>query len=226
MIDLIIRQFEALQPYSATWESMQSFTSARSGTTCDEVWLLEHFPVFTQGLAGKPEHVLNPHGIPVIRTDRGGQVTYHGPGQLMVYLLLDLHRLKLSTRDFVRTIETCLVDYLHSLAIPASGNPNAPGIYVTDAKIGSIGLRVRRGYSYHGLAFNVDTDLTPFSYINPCGFKGLVMTQVKTHVPDITLAIVKTDIIPYIVKYFGYNQPKILVEPQKEKTPHEQSVHL
>ncbi|CAN7948470.1 unnamed protein product, partial [Ixodes hexagonus] len=141
--------------------------------------LLEHLPVFTQGLAGKPEHVLNPHEIPLIQTDRGGQITYHGPGQLMAYLLCDLNRLGLSTHAFVRTIESTIVEFLQQWGISAKGKEEAPGVYVEEAKICSIGLRVRKGLSYHGLAFNIAMDLTPFSYINPCGFKGLEMTQVR-----------------------------------------------
>ena len=210
MTDIIIRSIEQLQPYPAAWEAMSAFTHQRTTNTIDEIWLLEHSPVFTQGLAGKPEHILNPHNIPVIQTDRGGQITYHGPGQLMVYLLLDLKRLGMGPRLFVRTIEQIIVDYLKSFAISACGKPDAPGVYIDGAKICSIGLRVRRGAAYHGLAFNIDMDLTPFSFINPCGFKNLVITQLKAYQQGITIAMVKSDIIPYLLTHFGYNQPRIM----------------
>ncbi len=205
MKNLIVKQFEQPQPYAETWEAMKRFTDARHPEIPDEIWLLEHFPVFTQGLAGKPEHVLNPQHIPVIQTDRGGQVTYHGPGQLMAYLLFDLNRLNLNTRTFVRRIEQTVVDYLKSLSIEALTKIDAPGVYVNDAKIASIGLRVRKNLSYHGLAFNVAMDLGPFSLINPCGFKGLTMTQVQDFIPSITMTNVKKGILPYFVKNFGYN---------------------
>lgn len=226
MNDVIIRQFSATQHYHDTWAAMKAFTTQRGAATPDEIWLLEHFPVFTQGLAGKAEHVLNPHNIPIVQTDRGGQVTYHGPGQLMAYLLLDNKRLGLLTRAFVRTIEQIIIDYLKSLHIDAHGKEGAPGVYVEEAKICSIGLRVRRGFSYHGLAFNVDLDLTPFSYINPCGFKGLTMTQVKARAPDITVALVTQDIIPYFLNHFGYNYPYITTDLPVEMLSHEQQTNV
>ncbi|WP_423063794.1 lipoyl(octanoyl) transferase LipB [Candidiatus Paracoxiella cheracis] len=226
MNDVIIRQFKTIQPYHDTWEAMKIFTNQRSTETTDEIWLLEHLPVFTQGLAGKPEHVLNPHHIPIVQTDRGGQITYHGPGQLMVYLLLDIRRLGLQTRTFVRTIEQIVVDYLKSLKIEAYGKEDAPGVYVDEAKICSIGLRVKRGFSYHGLAFNIDLDLTPFSYINPCGFKGLQITQVKDRALTITMDQVMQNIMPYFLNHFGYNHPKILQDLPLEMPSHEQQVNL
>lgn len=222
MTDLTIRSFDALQPYEATWHAMRAFTERRDAHTTDEIWLLEHPPVFTQGLAGKAEHILNPHDIPIVQTDRGGQVTYHGPGQLMVYLLLDLNRLKINTRPFVRKIEHSVIDYLADLGVTAAGQVDAPGIYIGPLKIGSIGLRVRRGYSYHGLALNVDMDLTPFSYINPCGFQGLKMVTLKDKAPHVTLAEVKTEIIPSFLRNFGYNQPHLTTDREPlESTLHE-----
>lgn len=209
MSTLIVRHISDSQPYQPIWEKMQEFTDSRSENTPDEIWLLEHAPVFTQGLAGKPEHILNLHNIPIVQTDRGGQVTYHGPGQLMIYTLFDLNRLKLHTRPFVRLLEQTILDYLATLQITAMAKPDAPGVYVNDAKICSIGLRVRNGYSYHGLAFNVAMDLTPFSYINPCGFSGLAMTQVRDFTPSTTLETVKADIIPHFTHHFRYNQVKI-----------------
>ncbi len=191
---------------------MRTFTDTRTPETLDELWLLEHPPVFTQGLAGKPEHVINPHEIPIVQTDRGGQVTYHGPGQLMAYLLFDLKRLGLNTRAFVRLIEQTVVDYLGSHDIKAAAKIDAPGVYVNDTKICSIGLRVRSGFSYHGLAFNVAMDLKPFTYINPCGFKGLAMSQVRDYLPHISLNTVKHELIPYFIKNFGYNKFFIKME--------------
>ena len=212
MNDVIIRQFDSLIPYQPLWEAMQKFTASRQSDTVDEIWLLEHLPVFTQGLAGKPEHVLNPHEIPMIQTDRGGQITYHGPGQLMAYLLCDLNRLSLSTRAFVRTIESAIIEFLQQWDILATGKEEAPGVYIKEAKICSIGLRVRKGLSYHGLAFNIAMDLTPFSYINPCGFKGLAITQVQDFVKTIEISTVKQTIISPILKNFGYNHPLIKTE--------------
>jgi len=166
-------------PYEPTWREMQSFTDARDAGTPDEIWLLEHDPVFTLGLAGKREHVLAPGDIPVVHIDRGGQVTYHGPGQLVVYPMLDLRRRKLGPRALVDALEQATVATLAEWGIDAHARPDAPGVYVGEKKIASIGLRVRRGASYHGLAFNVDMDLEPFTRINPCGYAGLEMTQVS-----------------------------------------------
>lgn len=171
----------------------------------DEIWLMEHFPVFTQGQAGKPEHLLNPHDIPVIQSDRGGQITYHGPGQLMIYTLFDLNRLQLNTRTFVLKLEKCIVDYLKSLYIPAEQQREAPGVYINHQKICSIGLRIRKGFSYHGMALNIAMDLTPFSYINPCGFKGLSMAQLSDFSTR-TLDQVSHDLIEQFCQEFGYNQ--------------------
>ncbi|PKL94852.1 MAG: octanoyltransferase [Gammaproteobacteria bacterium HGW-Gammaproteobacteria-8] len=166
-----------LQPYAATWQAMRRFTDQRDASTADEVWLLEHPPVFTQGLAGKPEHVLAPGDIPVIQTDRGGQVTYHGPGQLVLYPLLDLERLQLGVRCLVDRLEQVVIDLLGDYGLHAQRREAAPGVYVNGAKIASIGLKVRRGCTYHGLALNIDNDLAPFARINPCGYAGLSMTR-------------------------------------------------
>jgi len=163
-------------PYEQSWKAMQDFTDQRGPDTEDELWLLQHPPVFTQGQAGKAEHLLMPGDIPVVQTDRGGQVTYHGPGQWVVYLLLDLRRHQLGVRDLVDLIEQSIVALLQRHGIDAAPRRDAPGVYVGDAKIASLGLRVRRGCSYHGLAFNIDMDLEPFSRINPCGYQGLAVT--------------------------------------------------
>lgn len=156
---------------------MQSFTDSRNEQTPDEIWLVEHPPVFTQGQAGKAEHILNPHQIPVVQVDRGGQVTYHGPGQQMLYVLLDIKRSKLGVRHLVTALENCVVELLKQSDINAYPKADAPGVYVNDAKVASIGLRIRKGCSFHGLALNVNMDLTPFSYINPCGYANLQMVQ-------------------------------------------------
>lgn len=168
-----------LRPYEPVWQAMQTFTNNRSPETQDEIWLLEHERVFTQGQAGKAEHVLFPGDIPVVQADRGGQVTYHGPGQLVGYLLLDVRRLGFGVRELVSRIEQSLIATLAHYQVLAYAKPDAPGVYVGDAKIASLGLRIRNGRSFHGLALNVDMDLQPFGRINPCGYSGLRMTQLK-----------------------------------------------
>lgn len=168
-----------LSDYQTTWQAMKDFTHNRTAETCDEIWLLQHFPVFTQGIAGKPEHLLHNHGIDLIKTDRGGQITYHGPGQIIAYLLLDIRRLKFGVRELVRSMENAVIDLLKSYRIHAIGRIDAPGVYVDHAKIAALGLKIKKNYCYHGIALNVDMDLTPFSYINPCGYQGLRVTQTK-----------------------------------------------
>jgi lipoyl(octanoyl) transferase len=166
--------------YFSTWRAMQDFTAARIATTPDELWLVQHPPVYTLGVAAKAEHLPRlDNGIPVIRTDRGGQITYHGPGQLVVYLLLDLRRRKLSVRPLVRIMEHAVIDLLFDYGIEASGRVDAPGVYVGNAKIAALGLRVKNGCCYHGLALNADMDLSPFYAINPCGYPGLEVTQTR-----------------------------------------------
>ncbi len=165
--------------YQPTWEAMKQFTAQRTPETRDEVWLLDHPPVYTQGQAGKPEHLLDAHGIPVVKIDRGGQITYHGPGQIVMYVLLDLRRWGLNVRQLVRMLERSVIDLLAGYGIPAEGREDAPGVYVNGAKIAALGLKIRNGCCYHGLSFNVDMDLTPFSYINPCGYAGLRVTQAR-----------------------------------------------
>ncbi|UAW99175.1 lipoyl(octanoyl) transferase LipB [Halopseudomonas nanhaiensis] len=173
---LIVREL-GLVDYEPTLEAMRRFTAERDVNTPDELWLLEHPPVFTQGQAGKAEHLLAPGDIPVVQVERGGQVTYHGPGQLVAYLLMDLRRLDIGVRDLVTAMERSLVDVLAGYGIEASPRADAPGVYVGPAKIASLGLRIRRGCSFHGLALNVDMDMSPFRRINPCGYAGLAMTQ-------------------------------------------------
>ncbi|MEJ1378567.1 MAG: lipoyl(octanoyl) transferase LipB, partial [Candidatus Sedimenticola sp. (ex Thyasira tokunagai)] len=163
--------------YTEVWREMQAFTDGRTPESADEIWLLEHPPVFTQGQAGKMEHLLDPGGIPVVQSDRGGQVTYHGPGQLVAYLLIDLRRAKLGVRQLVSLIEKSIIALLEEYDIEANAEPKAPGVYVDGRKIAALGLRVRHGCSFHGLSLNVDMDLEPFSHINPCGYAGLAVTQ-------------------------------------------------
>ncbi len=169
-----------LVDYLVTWQAMKDFTNSRTEQTNDEIWLLQHPPVYTQGIAGKPEHLLYNNQIPVIKTDRGGQITYHGPGQLIVYLLPDLRRLKLDIRELVRRMENAVIDLLKDYHIEAKGRIEAPGVYVDNAKIAALGLKIKRNYCYHGIALNVDMDLKPFSAINPCGYAGLQVTQTKS----------------------------------------------
>lgn len=165
--------------YEPTWHAMQEFTAARTAATPDELWIVEHPPVFTLGQAGKPEHILADIGVPIVKIDRGGQVTYHGPGQVVVYLLLDLHRLKIKIRELVGAIEQAVIDLLAGYGVAAGRRDGAPGVYVGDAKIAALGLRVRNGCCYHGVSLNVDMDLSPFAAINPCGYTGLKVARTK-----------------------------------------------
>ena len=174
-----ITRFLGTVEYRPTWQAMQQFTATRTSATRDEIWLLQHPPVYTQGLAGKPEHLLQANGIPVIKIDRGGQITYHGPGQIVAYLLLDLRRWKINVRQLVRLMEQSVINLLAQYDVAAQGREDAPGVYVQGAKIAALGLKIRNGCCYHGLAFNVDMDLAPFENINPCGFAGLKVTQAK-----------------------------------------------
>lgn len=190
-----------LVDYEPTWRTMQSFTDSRTADTPDELWVVEHHPVYTQGLAGKPEHLLRLTEIPVVKTDRGGQVTYHGPGQLVVYLLIDFKRMHIGVRELVRRIEQAVIDMLAEQGITANGDVNAPGVYVDGAKIASLGLRIKNGAVYHGLSLNVDMDLTPFSWINPCGYEGLQVTQMKDLGVDKTLAQVAALLLPQLEKH-------------------------
>ena len=165
--------------YEPVWRAMQAYTDGRDETTPDELWLVEHDPVFTLGQAGKPEHVLLPGDIPVLHVDRGGQVTYHGPGQLVAYPLVDLRRLKIGVRDYVCRIEQAVIDTLADWNIEGNRRQGAPGVYVDGAKVAALGIRVRRGCAFHGLAFNIDMDLEPFSRINPCGYAGLEVVSMR-----------------------------------------------
>lgn len=200
-----------LQAYEPVWHAMQDFTNQRTADTADELWLVQHPPVFTQGQAGKAEHLLLPGDIPVVQVDRGGQVTYHGPGQLVAYPLVDVRRLGLGVRELVSRIEQSLIDLLASYGVSAEARADAPGVYVNGAKIASLGLRIRHGRSFHGLALNVDMDLQPFQRINPCGYAGLAMTQLTDHVAGpLDMSEVSARLREQLVKHLGYEQQQNL----------------
>ena len=205
------------QDYQSCWQAMQAFTNQRDENTVDEIWLLEHDPVFTQGQNGKAEHILAPGNIPIVKTDRGGQVTYHGPGQLMVYTLIDLKRKQLNVRQLVSLLEQSVIDFLAAHGISALAKCDAPGVYVDGKKICSIGLRIRRGCSYHGIAFNINMDLAPFKRINPCGFADLSMTQLHTLLKKDTHSTANVfgagkELVNYLIKNLGYTTPHYLLE--------------
>ena len=203
--DCIVRDL-GRQPYEPVWRAMQRFTDARDDATTDELWLVEHDPVFTLGQAGKPEHVLLPGDIPVIHVDRGGQVTYHGPGQIVAYPMMNLRRVGVSVRDMVCKIEQAIIDTLGEWNIGADRRDGAPGVYTADAKVAALGLRVRRGCSFHGLAFNVNMDLEPFHRINPCGYKGLEVTQVVDLGGPSRLQDVEDVLVQEFCKQFGFHE--------------------
>ena len=186
MNDVPLIRHLGLAPYEPTWRAMQKFTDERDVSTTDEIWFVEHPPVFTLGMNAGREHVLSPGDIPVVQIDRGGQVTYHGPGQLVVYLLVDLRRRRLGVRELVMALENAVIAYVAELGVAAQGSRAAPGVYVGGAKLASVGLRIRRGASYHGLALNVAVDLAPFERINVCGHRGLAVTRLTDHVPALT----------------------------------------
>src|SRR5690554_1547613 len=202
MPDLIVRSL-GQQPYMEAWEAMKTFTADRDESTVDELWCLEHPRVFTQGQAGKAEHILLPGDIPVIQVDRDGQVTYHGPGQLVIYLLIDLSRRKLGVRALVDEIEQAIVRTLAKGGVDACPRPDAPGVYVNGAKIASLGLRVRRGCSFHGLALNVNMDMEPFNRINPCGYAGMSMCQVRDFEPDASVYDLERRLVQELVSGLG-----------------------
>ena len=184
-----------LTDYVTTCQAMQAFTVDRTAETQDELWLLEHYPVFSQGSNGDDNHILLPSDIPIVQSDRGGQVTYHGPGQLIAYTLFDLRRLGIGVREMVSRLERTVIALLALYDVQANADPDAPGVYINGAKIASLGLRVKRGACYHGISLNVDMDLTPFSLINPCGYKGMAMTDLKTFDSSVSMTTVKQQFI-------------------------------
>ncbi|MCG9552821.1 lipoyl(octanoyl) transferase LipB [Vibrio sp. Isolate32] len=197
------------QDYEPVWKAMHKFTDERTEEDVDQVWLVEHNPVFTQGQAGKAEHVLNAGDIPVIQSDRGGQVTYHGPGQLVAYFLINIRRKKFGVRDLVTHIENLVINTLKAYNIDSAARPDAPGVYVDGKKICSLGLRIRRGCSFHGLALNVDMDLSPFLRINPCGYQGMEMAQISQLGGPSELENVEQQLIQELVELLGYDQVDI-----------------
>jgi len=206
-LPLITRSL-GLRQYQEVWQAMDTFTNQRDEKTADEIWCVEHSPVFTQGQAGKPEHVLDLGDIPLVPSDRGGQVTYHGPGQLVVYPLINLRRLGMGVRELVTAIEQSVVDLLALYNITAYAKADAPGVYVDERKIASLGLRVRRGCSFHGVAINIDMDLSPFQRINPCGYAGMEMIRLCDLLPEskpLEFAHVQADYIHILTQILGYS---------------------
>ena len=205
MSQAIIREL-GLQVYEPVWRAMQDFTSTRTESTPDEIWFTEHESVFTLGLNTAPEHLLDPGDIPVIQIDRGGQVTYHGPGQLMIYPLIDLRRAGLGVRDLVTALEQSVVDIAADYGIEAASRCDAPGVYVDGIKLASVGLRIRRSASFHGMALNVSVDLEPFSRINPCGFEDLELTDLARLGADCELAVVRDKLLPHLLRHLRMDQ--------------------
>jgi lipoyl(octanoyl) transferase len=193
-----------LAAYEPTWRAMQRFTDERSAETRDEIWFVQHPPVFTLGLNASREHVLSPGAIPVVQIDRGGQVTYHGPGQLVVYPLIDLRRRALGVRQLVVALENAVIAHAAELGVTARGSRAAPGVYIEGAKVASIGLRIRRGASYHGLALNVSVDLEPFERINVCGIRGLRVTRLRDHGVTLDLDAVANGLTPHLLRHLGF----------------------
>ncbi len=195
--------FLGRRDYVPTWHAMQTFTDERDESTADEVWFCEHPPVFTMGLNAAEEHLLAPGDIPVVQIDRGGQVTFHGPGQLMVYPLIDIRRADIGVRTLVTALEQSVVDLAAEFDVEAAAKPEAPGVYVDDDKLASVGLRIRRGSSFHGMALNVDADLEPFSRINPCGYKGLEMTDLRALGIELDLEQTADRLLPHFLRHLA-----------------------
>ncbi len=202
---LVIRQL-GRRDYEGVWHAMQDYTDSRNSDSNDEIWLVEHNPVFTQGQAGKEEHLLFPGDIPVVKVDRGGQVTYHGPGQLVAYFLIDIKRLKIGVRNLVTFIEQSLVELLKQHDIAAYPKSDAPGVYVDEKKIASLGLRIRKGCSFHGLALNIDMDLSPFQRINPCGYAGLEMVQMNQFGGPFKHNQIEQALMLIVAKHLGFDK--------------------
>ena len=205
---LLVRQL-GRRPYQPVWDAMKAFTDSRTSETPDEFWVVEHDPVYTQGQAGKAEHLLAPGDIPVVQSDRGGQVTYHGPGQLVLYVLVDVRRSKLSVRELVTCLETAIINTLAKSGIEAYAKADAPGVYVTnelgmEAKLASLGLRIRKGCSFHGLALNINMDMTPFLRINPCGYAGMAMTQTSALGGPQSVAEAQAILVAELASLIGY----------------------
>jgi lipoyl(octanoyl) transferase len=201
---LIIKKFDIVD-YNQSWTAMKNFNLKRDEKTIDEIWLMQHLPVYTMGLAGKEHHLLEKTSIPLIRTDRGGQITYHGPGQLIIYFLIDLRRKKLTITNLIAVLEEIVINYLKSFNCQAYSNSEARGVYINNKKIASIGLRVSRGCSYHGLSLNVNIDLNPFKKINPCGIENLEMVNIDDINKNINMTNIINEITPYLTKHLRYD---------------------
>ncbi len=200
-------RYLGLQEYEPLWRRMQSFTLQRNANTVDEIWVTEHPPVLTLGLNGKPEHILNAGKIPVIQVDRGGQVTYHGPGQLVIYTLLDLNRLGIGVRELISNIEQAIIATLALHKLKASSRADAPGVYIDGAKIAALGLRIKKGCSYHGLSLNLDMDLSPFLGINPCGYEGMDVCQLSDFKEKINFSLITDQLLTQLLANLGYTMP-------------------
>ena len=199
---VIVRDL-GLTEYEPVWRDMQRFTDERDANTRDEIWFTEHKPVFTLGLNAAREHLLAPGDIPVVQIDRGGQVTYHGPGQLMIYPLVDIRRARIGVRELVTALEQSVVDLAATYGIEAASRADAPGVYVSGVKVASVGLRIRRGASFHGMALNVNVDLEPFSRINPCGFENLEVTDLARLEAESDLAVIREKLLPHLLRHLG-----------------------
>ena len=200
-------QYLGLQPYQEVYEAMQAFTENRTSETADELWVVEHPAVYTQGQNGKPEHILNAHNIPIVKVDRGGQVTYHGPGQIVVYTLINFKARNCGVRSLIRALENAIIATLKSYGIAGNGDVSAPGVYVSSKKIAALGLRIRKGAVYHGLSLNVDMDLTPFKGINPCGYQGLEVTQMRDlTTKEMSIEAVEASLLAHLEYYLDEAQ--------------------
>ena len=209
MDNLVVKSLPVLD-YGQTYQCMIDFTDHRNRGTPDEIWCLQHHPVFTLGMGGKPEHLLAAGTIPVVKTDRGGQVTYHGPGQLIVYFMLDLKRQRIHIKQFIYRLEQSIIDFCHAHSIDARRQPGAPGVYVADKKLAALGIRVRHGCCYHGLAINVDMDTGPFNRINPCGYPGLQVTQLSELGQTMNTNQVFNKLLPYLIQHLNYQHHHLI----------------
>jgi lipoyl(octanoyl) transferase len=212
MSEIVIREL-GLQVYEPVWRAMQHLTDTRDAQTRDEIWFCDHRPVYTLGVNAAREHLLAPGDIPVVQIDRGGQVTYHGPGQLMIYPLLDIRRAAIGVRGLVTALEQCVVDLAADLGIEAASRCDAPGVYVAGVKLASVGLRIRRGASFHGMALNVDVDLEPFSRINPCGFDNLEVTDLRRLGATGDLAAIREQLLPHLLRHLGLTKATLVEGP-------------